>query len=127
MPLAVSAIRRGEARLVFISPERLVNTDIHRLLRDAGAHTVAVDEAHCVSHWGHDFRPEYRQLARLREFFPGAAVHAYTATATERVRRDIVEQLGSQSSRTPRRQLRPAEPDLPRAPASSTCSTRCAR
>ena len=71
VPWLSSAIRRGEARLVFTSPERLVNTDIHRLLRDAGAHTVAVDEAHCVSHWGHDFRPEYRQLARLREFFPG--------------------------------------------------------
>jgi ATP-dependent DNA helicase RecQ len=88
------AIRRGETRLVFTSPERLINTGTYRLLRDAGAHTVAVDEAHCVSHWGHDFRPEYRQLARLREFFPNAAVHAYTATATERVREDIAEQLG---------------------------------
>src|SRR5262249_17285860 len=52
---------------------------------------------HCVSHWGHDFRPEYRQLARLREFFPNAAVHAYTATATERVRRDIAAQLDLRS------------------------------
>jgi ATP-dependent DNA helicase RecQ len=84
----------GETRLVFVSPERLVNTGTYRLLRDAGAHTVAVDEAHCVSHWGHDFRPEYRQLARVREFFPGATVHGYTATATERVRRDVAEQLG---------------------------------
>ena len=92
--VAADGIRRGETRLVFISPERLVNTDVYRLLRDAGTHTVAVDEAHCVSHWGHDFRPEYRQLARLREFFPGAAVHGYTATATERVRADIAEQLG---------------------------------
>jgi ATP-dependent DNA helicase RecQ len=87
------AIRSGETRLVFTSPERLVNTEVFRLLRDAGAHTVAVDEAHCVSHWGHDFRPEYRQLARLREFFPGASVHAYTATATEQVRDDIARQL----------------------------------
>jgi ATP-dependent DNA helicase RecQ len=94
---AMEAIRRGSARLVFTSPERLVNTDVYQLLRDAGAHTVAVDEAHCVSHWGHDFRPEYRQLARLREFFPGAALHGYTATATERVRRDIAEQLGLKS------------------------------
>src|SRR4051794_26842617 len=78
------AIRGGGIRLVFTSPERLVNTEVPRLLHGAGAHTVAVDEAHCVSHWGHDFRPEYRQLARLREHFPGAAVHAYTATATER-------------------------------------------
>ncbi|MBN9122194.1 MAG: DNA helicase RecQ [Planctomycetes bacterium] len=92
--VTADAIRRGETRLVFTSPERLINTGTFRLLRDAGAHTIAVDEAHCVSHWGHDFRPEYRQLARLREFFPKAAVHAYTATATDRVRRDISEQLG---------------------------------
>ena len=92
---AVTAdIRSGAVRLAFTSPERLVNTEVYRLLRDAGAHTVAIDEAHCISHWGHDFRPEYRQLARLREFFPGAAVHAYTATATEQVRRDIISQLG---------------------------------
>ena len=88
------AIRSGETRLVFTSPERLINTGTYRLLRDAGAHTVAVDEAHCVSHWGHDFRPEYRQLARLREFFPNAAVHAYTATATDRVREDIAQHSG---------------------------------
>ena len=95
--VTAEAIRSGETRLVFTSPERLINTGTYRLLRDAGAHTIAVDEAHCVSHWGHDFRPEYRQLARLREFFPNAAVHAYTATATERVRHDIAEQLGLRS------------------------------
>ena len=55
--------------------------------------TIAVDEAHCISQWGHDFRPEYRQLGRLRELFPGAAVHAFTATATEKVRADILQQL----------------------------------
>jgi ATP-dependent DNA helicase RecQ len=54
---------------------------------------VAIDEAHCISQWGHDFRPEYRQLGRLRQLFPGVALHAYTATATERVRRDIAAQL----------------------------------
>ena len=91
---ATDQIRRGVTRLVFTSPERLVNTDVYQLLRDAGAHTIAVDEAHCVSHWGHDFRPEYRQLARLRDFFPRATVHGYTATATERVRQDIAQQLG---------------------------------
>ena len=91
---AERAIRSGSVRLVFTSPERLINTDSPRLLRDAGADAIAVDEAHCVSHWGHDFRPEYRQLARLREFFPKAAVHGFTATATERVRNDVIAQLG---------------------------------
>jgi ATP-dependent DNA helicase RecQ len=55
---------------------------------------IAVDEAHCISQWGHDFRPEYRQLARLRDRWPDVSLHAYTATATARVRRDIVSQLG---------------------------------
>ncbi len=91
--VARAAIRDGEVKLVFVSPERLVNTGTYQLLRDAGAHTIAIDEAHCISHWGHDFRPEYRMLAQLREFFPGASVHAYTATATEQVRRDIIAQL----------------------------------
>ena len=96
---AANAIRQGKARLVFTSPERLVNTGTARLLAECGAKAVAVDEAHCVSHWGHDFRPEYRQLARLREFFPSASVHAFTATATERVRNDIIQQLGLRSPR----------------------------
>ena len=86
-------VREGAVRLVFVSPERLVNTDFYRLLQAAKVRTFAIDEAHCISHWGHDFRPEYRQLSRLREFFPGASVHAYTATATEQVRRDIITQL----------------------------------
>jgi len=91
---AAQAIRSGEARLVFTSPERLVNTGVTQFLRECGANAVAIDEAHCISHWGHDFRPEYRQMAKLKEWFPGASVQAYTATATERVRADIVEQLG---------------------------------
>jgi ATP-dependent DNA helicase RecQ len=86
-------VRQGEVRLLFVSPERLVQTDLYRTLQQAGVHAFAIDEAHCISHWGHDFRPEYRQLSRLREFFPDAAVHAYTATATEQVRRDIAAQL----------------------------------
>lgn len=87
-------IQQGAVRLVFVSPERLVNTDFYRLLQRTDVRTFAIDEAHCISHWGHDFRPEYRQLSRLREAFPQASLHAYTATATEQVRRDIVAQLG---------------------------------
>jgi ATP-dependent DNA helicase RecQ len=86
-------IRQGAVRLVFVSPERLVLTDFYKVLQEVGVRSFAIDEAHCISHWGHDFRPEYRQLSRLREFFPGASVHGYTATATERVRGDIVAQL----------------------------------
>ncbi|WP_020472176.1 DNA helicase RecQ [Zavarzinella formosa] len=93
---ALAAIKSGETRLVFVSPERLVNTGTSQMLREAGARTIAIDEAHCISHWGHDFRPEYRMLARLREFFPGSSVHAYTATATEQVREDIIAQLNLQ-------------------------------
>jgi ATP-dependent DNA helicase RecQ len=87
-------VLQGAVRLLFVSPERLVGTDLFQLLQKAGVRTFAIDEAHCISHWGHDFRPEYRQLNRLKELFPEAAVHAYTATATEHVRQDIIAQLG---------------------------------
>src|SRR5262249_46350287 len=86
-------VREGALRLLFVSPERLAMPDFCRLLREAKVRSFAIDEAHCISHWGHDFRPEYRQLDRLKELFPEASVHAYTATATERVRRDIAAQL----------------------------------
>jgi ATP-dependent DNA helicase RecQ len=89
-------LRDRALRLLFVSPERLVQTDLYRLLQQIDVRTFAIDEAHCISHWGHDFRPEYRQLNRLKELFPRASVHAYTATATERVRNDIREQLGLQ-------------------------------
>jgi ATP-dependent DNA helicase RecQ len=84
----------GAVRLLFVSPERLAMPSFRELLRKAGARTFAIDEAHCISHWGHDFRPEYRQLRLIRDEFEGAAVHAYTATATPRVRHDIANQLG---------------------------------
>jgi ATP-dependent DNA helicase RecQ len=93
----VAGLRTGRYRLLYVSPERLVGEggeSFLALLASCGVSFVAVDEAHCISQWGHDFRPEYRQLARLRQLFPGASVHAYTATATSRVRRDIITQLG---------------------------------
>jgi ATP-dependent DNA helicase RecQ len=88
-------LRAGSLHMLYLSPERLVNggESLHAMLRDAGVRTFAIDEAHCISSWGHDFRPEYRQLANLKQMFPGAAVHAFTATATEPVRRDIASQL----------------------------------
>jgi len=95
---AVAAgLREGRYRLLYVSPERLVGEGSDAflaLLTSCGVGFIAVDEAHCISQWGHDFRPEYRQLARLRERLPGTGVHAYTATATARVRRDIATQLG---------------------------------
>jgi ATP-dependent DNA helicase RecQ len=94
---AVSAgIRQGRYRLLYVSPERLVGDggeSFAALLAASGVSFVAIDEAHCISQWGHDFRPEYRQLSRLRAAWPGISLHAFTATATARVRRDIATQL----------------------------------
>ncbi len=88
-------------RLLYVTPERLVGDGgpaFRQQLADWGVRFIAVDEAHCISQWGHEFRPEYRQLARLRDEFPDVSVHAFTATATQRVRDDIAQQL---SLRTP--------------------------
>ena len=86
-------LRSGNVRLLFVSPERIASPDFVRLLEGNEVHTIAIDEAHCVSQWGHDFRPEYRQLSSLRNVFPNAAMHAFTATATVKVRADIMDQL----------------------------------
>ena len=91
---ANARLRAGACRLVFVAPERLLSPWFLDLVGALRVRAFAIDEAHCISHWGHDFRPEYRQLAVLKERFPGASVHAYTATATERVRADIIGQLG---------------------------------
>ena len=89
-------VRNGRCRLLYVSPERIVgegSQPLRRTLAQAGVRFIAIDEAHCISQWGHDFRPEYRQLGRLRDDFPGVSLHAFTATATERVRGDIVTEL----------------------------------
>ncbi|MBZ0114775.1 MAG: DNA helicase RecQ [Thermoanaerobaculia bacterium] len=80
-------------RLLFVSPERIVQPDFASYLQGQQVRAISIDEAHCISQWGHDFRPEYRQLASLRERFPGISMHAFTATATPRVRQDVIERL----------------------------------
>jgi len=86
-------IAAGRCRLVFVAPERLLTPRFLQFIERLNVRAFAVDEAHCISHWGHDFRPEYRQLAELKSRFPQTSLHAYTATATERVRADIAAQL----------------------------------
>ncbi len=88
-----AGLAAGRYQLLYVAPERLVMDGFLERLRRARPAFFAVDEAHCISQWGHDFRPEYRQLRVLREAFPGVAVHAYTATATPPVRADIVAEL----------------------------------
>ena len=90
-------IREGRYRMLYVAPERLVGDGgdgFLKLLESKPVSFIAVDEAHCISQWGHDFRTEYRQLARLRDRWPAVSMHAYTATATGRVRKDIMAQLG---------------------------------
>src|SRR5437867_6788056 len=86
-------LHRGEYRMLYVAPERLMlDTFLERALNWNIAQ-IAIDEAHCISEWGHDFRPEYRELKKLRTHFPDVPMMALTATATERVRADIVKQL----------------------------------
>ena len=84
---------RGEFRLLYVAPERLMLSGTLDALKQWHVNLIAIDEAHCISEWGHDFRPEYRQLSKLREVFPQAPLMALTATATERVRADVLAQL----------------------------------
>ncbi|AFY96728.1 DNA helicase RecQ [Chamaesiphon minutus] len=93
----VAAIHNGEIKLLYVAPERLNQEFISNFLVDlhqeVGIAGFAIDEAHCVSEWGHDFRPDYRKLAQLRHYFPKVPWLGLTATATDRVRSDIINQL----------------------------------
>ena len=83
----------GQFRLMYLSPERLARPDTVAWLKRVPVSLFAIDEAHCISEWGHEFRPDYRQLSSLREHFPDIPIAAFTASATRRVRHDIIDQL----------------------------------
>lgn len=97
MPVEQSKVMRdaarGAYRLLYLSPERLARPETVDWLTRVPVAFFAIDEAHCISEWGHEFRPEFRQLSRLRERFPDLPIAAFTASATRRVRHDIVQQL----------------------------------
>jgi ATP-dependent DNA helicase RecQ len=95
-------LHTGRHRLLYVAPERLMLSGFLSDLQRWNVQLLAVDEAHCISEWGHDFRPEYRQLSSLRELFPQVPMMALTATATVRVRTDIIQQL---KLRDPRRYI----------------------
>ena len=95
----VKSIRQGKAKLLYLAPEALLKSSMLELLATVEVECLAIDEAHCISQWGHDFRPEYRRLVEAREHFPKAACVALTATATPRVRQDIKSSLHLKAGR----------------------------
>ena len=108
--------REGLVRILYVAPERLALPGFRRFLQgldsSVGLNLIAIDEAHCISEWGHEFRPDYRNLRQLRQDFPTVPVIALTATATERVREDIIGQLDLQRGRVFLSQLQPGQPQL---------------
>lgn len=89
-------VRSGEIKLLYVAPETLLSPRLLNLLETVNLSCLTIDEAHCISEWGHDFRPEYRQIVQVRQRFPEAVCLALTATATERVRQDIKDTLAFQ-------------------------------
>ncbi len=90
----ISGIRRGQYKLVYVAPERLESPRFRSLLQSLDISLLVIDEAHCISQWGHDFRPQYRNIRSYLSLMPKATILALTATATPRVQRDIPESLG---------------------------------
>src|SRR5436309_5791843 len=86
-------LNRGKYRLLYVAPERLMLDGFLERALNWNIAQIAIDEAHCISEWGHDFRPEYRELKKLRKHLPDVPIMALTATATERVREDVVKEL----------------------------------
>lgn len=92
-------VRKGLIKVLYVAPERLAVEAFREFLKTIDVQLIAIDEAHCISEWGHDFRPEYRNLKKLRGDFPDIPVVALTATATLKVRKDIIQQLSLQSAK----------------------------
>ncbi len=92
-------LRNGEIKMLYVAPERLALESFQDFLRELPISLIAIDEAHCISQWGHDFRPDYRNLKMLRRVMPEAPLIALTATATERVRKDIISELELRDAR----------------------------
>lgn len=91
---SMHACRKGELKLLYVAPERLKGESFLHFLQTLSINFFVIDEAHCVSEWGHEFREDYRQLFRLKHYFPNTPIAAFTATATKIVEQDIVHQLG---------------------------------
>lgn len=92
--IIADGVRNQRYKMLFVAPERFTGEPFYKFLEQGRVGSFAIDEAHCISHWGHDFREDYRRLGELKQRFPNAAVHAFTATATPKVRADVLEQLG---------------------------------
>jgi ATP-dependent DNA helicase RecQ len=92
-------LNRGQYRLLYVAPERLMLDGFFERALNWNIAQIAIDEAHCISEWGHDFRPEYRELKKLRRHLAAVPIMALTATATERVRKDILDQLHLRDAR----------------------------
>src|ERR1039458_894309 len=107
-------LHNGQYRLLYAAPERLMLSGVMSDLQRWNVNLLAVDEAHCISEWGHDFRPEYRRLAELRQLFPEVPMMALTATATERVAQKNVKFFKVAEAVLLCRNFNPANPDLPR-------------
>ncbi|MFA6897436.1 MAG: DNA helicase RecQ [Patescibacteria group bacterium] len=91
--------KSGEIKILYIAPERFALAGFHKWITSLNVSLIAIDEAHCISEWGHDFRPEYRNLRSLRKLFPSVPLIALTATATDKVRKDIIDQLELQDAK----------------------------
>ncbi len=90
-------LKAGKLKLIYLAPERLKLQWMQDFLKEIKLSFFVIDEAHCISHWGHDFRQDYRALGVIKEQFPGVCVHAFTATATSQVQKDIIKQLKLES------------------------------